>query len=133
MLKLLRMGLSFSESFGKGSIMTVMETNMKPGRELDALVAEKVMGWKIVSNRYECSDEQCNCRTGYLNDMHFLPNYSSDIAAAWEVAEKMDDTFTDLHRYKKDEWFCQMRKVCMRGDSAPHAICLAALKVIEGR
>lgn len=64
--------------------------DMPAGRTMDALVAEKVVGWK---KRY------CSCSDGVCGDMWFppdddcgcgyseisLPSYSSDIAAAWEV------------------------------------------------
>lgn len=56
---------------------------MEAGRELDALIAEKVMGL-----------ERCGCKCGlFLNEYHepFLePHYSTDIAAAWEVVEKLN-------------------------------------------
>ncbi|WP_028609218.1 BC1872 family protein [Paenibacillus harenae] len=45
---------------------------MKPGRELDALVAERVMG--II-----------------LPNIHNANFYSTDIDAAWELVEKMRD------------------------------------------
>ena len=54
-------------------------TNMS--RELDALVAEKVMGLPCLdippSDGRDCP--RCGC-----------PSYSIDIAAAWEVVEKME-------------------------------------------
>lgn len=42
-----------------------------PGKRLDSWIAEKVMGWSW----------------GIIGDL--IPAYSTDIAAAWEVVEKM--------------------------------------------
>ena len=75
-------------------------------RELDALVAEKVMGCKIVKfeNLYDEIEFVCGCveDKGYVHFPHgslglddeldtsrLLPKYSTDIAAAWQVVEKM--------------------------------------------
>src|SRR3990172_60826 len=58
------------------------------GRDLDAAVAE-ALGWDDIS---------INPSTGHLNGTHRLqstiirelvPRYSTDIAAAWELVEKM--------------------------------------------
>lgn len=60
---------------------------MEPGRELDALIADKVMGWK------ECGIEGLRTRTAWGKPSHFdcndprvrIPGFSTDISAAWEV------------------------------------------------
>jgi len=122
---------------------------MKPGRELDKLVAEKVMGWKsiglfevghgagvdIVSptgQRYYHSD-------GYAGETPY-PHYSTDIAAAWRVVEKIkgDKAFAGSIVL---QWDCGQWEVgyqhwdevqpLVSSDSAAHAICLAALKSVE--
>ncbi|HAM42103.1 MAG TPA: hypothetical protein DCP69_12450 [Candidatus Omnitrophica bacterium] len=64
------------------------------GRELDALVAEKVMGWTITAwasgepwgNReiFEPSGRGPHRKAAHV------PTYSTDIAAAWEVVKKLD-------------------------------------------
>ena len=87
---------------------------MKPGRDLDALIAEKVMG----------SENNC-------------PHYSTDITAAWEVVEKFHKIDVS-HTF--DGWFCSIDTSDeygqngtwshAQGQSAPHAICLAALNVV---
>lgn len=85
-------------------------TTLKPGRELDALVAEKVMGGE-------------------------LRPYSTDISAAWEVVEKYKWAEPEL-RYSDEQhcWVFSLHKAsgypneC--GDTAPHAICLAALRAV---
>ena len=64
---------------------------MKPGRELDALVAEHVMGWKLSADGSEWLDAD----EVYIEDAKYwriggnddiLPwSPSTDIAAAWQV------------------------------------------------
>ena len=107
---------------------------MKAGRELDALVAEKVMGW------VENTDPQGCCyiepHTG-VEHHSFAP--STDIAAAWEVLDAIGGNEFDA------EITCGMDGVsvginrtisgdhehCATGDTAPHAICLAALEAVR--
>lgn len=57
---------------------------MKPGRELDALIAEKVMRW----NR---EHDECGLPPGVYgsDNIQPFPHYSTDISAAWEVVEKI--------------------------------------------
>lgn len=96
-------------------------------RERDALVAEKVMGWNV----YQAS---------------WSP--TTDIAAAWEVVEKMDAEHRTLRvsRHPVMGWECEIfppypwREHTNEGvrvhstsysasaDTAPEAICLAALR-----
>jgi len=71
---------------------------LKAGRELDVLVAKQVMGWQIETdaaklkrlNRYiSCHEENGWWRTpegGWHCDP---PAYSSEIAATWQVVERM--------------------------------------------
>lgn len=70
------------------------------GRELDALVAEKVMGltreqwiFRCYVERHERDEEWCYNCTALIGDApadERVPNlYSTDIAAAWQVVEKM--------------------------------------------
>ena len=55
---------------------------MEPGRELDALVAEKVMGLTTGPDSYfDCAYEADDA-------LHF----STDIAAAWEVESTMNES-----------------------------------------
>lgn len=118
---------------------------MKAGRELDALIAEKVMGWKVVPGQYKHivppnaqleRSTFCEYVTSSLSVPAMkLPTYSTDIRAAWEIVEKLcpqEDEF-QLKRFNKKEWDCNfsyfMETSC-QADTAPHAICLAALKAV---
>lgn len=109
-----------------------VESAMKPSRELDALIAEKVIGTRPFESEHDGWLE-------YASGVRRMANYSTDISAAWEVVEKFDGyTVTKDKNYfdnsiqygsrieHKDRYYC-----CeMEGESAPHAICLAALKSV---
>jgi hypothetical protein len=58
---------------------------MKPGRELDALVAEKVMGMSH-KEMWGINDYREDGSPVYMPD---FPSYSEDIHAAWEVVESV--------------------------------------------
>lgn len=101
---------------------------MKPGQELDALIAEKVMGLKVNYEFYTCSDLCDN-----YDEMGYIPAYSTDIASAWEVVEKLlklhSVEFSYVHF--NSEWNVDIDdKIYVAADTAPHAICLAALKAV---
>lgn len=125
---------------------------MKPGRELDALIAQHVMGWIGVNaengtgypptanlNPYqEGLDFQAYERA--RNSYDFIPEYSTDISAAWEVVEKLK-VLTE-HNGKlfssRDPWL-SFARILSSYDSSfgetlwhmnPKEICLAALKAV---
>lgn len=118
-------------------------------RQIDALVAEKVMGWRYVYD-YD---------TIYTIDPdtdkpEIVPKYSTDIVAAWQVVEKLPyDPRPKGERYYECEgftlmklhdgrWFAgwyeiipyegshDMSEYSVVADTAPMAICLAALKAV---
>lgn len=139
---------------------------MKAGRELDALVAEKVMGLKRVmvymphvhssdSSHIEWLDENGpNGPWGKPLPKPLRP-YSTDIAAAWEVL--LTKFSFHFREYKEGSgsvgvaWtvgrcepagelvFCEIEmwngdgydRFVERADTAPLAICLAAVNAIE--
>src|SRR3990172_8418422 len=79
----------------RGAAVTPEQIDALPaGRELDALVAEKVMGWTITAwasgepwgNReiFEPSGRGPHRKAAHV------PTYSTDIAAAWEVVQKLE-------------------------------------------
>lgn len=102
---------------------------MKPGRELDALVAEKVMGWSPVGDEFDGAEF-----AAFL-DAH---PYSTDIAAAWEVFEKIQPAAICHAKFggknKLPEWVVarpdDMGDEIATAPTAPHAICLAALNAV---
>ena len=67
---------------------------LEAGRELDALVAEKVMGL-LVTNHGTAKIIYGKVEVDGKEHVTFSPvrPYSTDIAAAWEVVEKMSDDY----------------------------------------
>lgn len=109
---------------------------MDPGSELDALIAEKVMGFKV--GRFGHGDplEIITPRSEFFP----IPNYSTSIEAAWEVVEKLGilhGAFTLIQHPDSQpfsaltgKWHSGFGKFVGEADTAPHAICLAALKAV---
>lgn len=123
---------------------------MEAGRELDALIVDKVMGWAWNTHNPR-NHIMWNPDTGGVGIVVFhdggegdgviqvldVPYYSSDIAAAWEVIGKMIEqgTFINLghgglvwrvnistrYMYERLEF------EGITAESAPLAICRAAL------
>ena len=112
---------------------------LEAGHELDRLIAEKVMGWRKVFDEdqgdgmwilwvqqdgQEIYDQQ-------------LPKFSADIAAAWEVVEKLSQG-ESMVTVRTDRtalrWICiaetSTRTFSANESTAPLAICRAALKVV---
>ena len=111
---------------------------MPAGREMDALIAELVMGWRVEHEPYQFLDGEAG--TGYDDPGDFQP--STDIAAAWEVVERLN--LLDLYALKRsNEYDSQTagyevgEPSCGDGgrywdrlaeaETAPLAICRAAL------
>ena len=126
-------------------------------RELDALVAEKVMGCKPRLSaggtyyRCGCSDEESpeghdaiikQGAIGIFGAPIRLPYYSTNIAEAWNVIDKIvggkDSVKFELERLTygpaPGRWWVFLYRDTMRfsgfSDDAPRAICLAALKFV---
>lgn len=125
---------------------------MPAGREMDALIAEKVMGWTTYEEyvhgplmhgggmmtlyRGDGAQFKKDNTTHTWSVDCFCP--STDIAAAWEVVEKLaDEVYVEYgHRpsiqsHGNVGWLVRFR--FHRGtwaDTVPLAICRAALKVV---
>lgn len=122
------------------------------GRELDALVAEKVMECRVKRfvNGAGYDDACCTCKFGAHNIQDgpgcgFLKDYSCDIAAAWEVVETLraGGVYSLTLHTEDNGWRflinCTRKHPCGHetwntvdgvADTAPLAICLAALKAV---
>lgn len=110
--------------------MTIDE--LTAGRELDALVADKVMG-------------RFGPQLKTIEGMRSLPNYSTDIAAAWNVVErilaieKTKNTYLPVFSVQVAPDGCsavlQVGMGCLEvmdnASTVPLAICRAALKAVE--
>ena len=111
---------------------------MEAGRELDEIVAEKVMGWKW-DRRYPTSDPQFippegDPRLAWAAEWdergipEYLPEYSTDLGMAWEIVDRVRGSFSS------QQWEIWTHELCsnaqiLRGDT-PIIICLAALKAV---
>ena len=124
-----------------------MAKEMPAGREMDALIAEKIMGYTLSElslpayPKYKLFDIESGEFSGYVKE---VPHYSTDIAASWEVTEKITDqkhwAFKLRRLPGKDYMACFIRLTKTGRDdfeskpskTAPFAICRAALKAMGG-
>ncbi len=108
---------------------------MKPGRELDALVAKKVLGCQVAGQGAYIF---CGCPSfphGERSpDGMEIKHYSTDISSTWEVVEALKDQDFKLSYFPENKglWMAQFYDVrnTFFGESAAHAICVSALKSI---
>jgi hypothetical protein len=122
---------------------------MSAGREMDALIAEKVINLIICESPFKQPGYQGVILNGspyYNADGHghyrSVPFYSTDIAAAWEVVEELNKTrltyveFIDA-KIPGTAWRVVLfdqgegKTIVSLADTAPLAICRAALKATE--
>lgn len=119
-------------------------TDLSPGRELDAAVASRVMGWhdvkfQPIANAFgeKVLDEYAGHPPNDLLKNSIIPKYSTDIRFAFDVLEKLKSMamFAALVSAKGQPWVCKVNKdtafVEERADAAPLAICKAALKAMD--
>lgn len=132
---------------------------MEAGREMDALVAEKVMGYCVClltgkstmqvhptnnwghscGYRNDVPMARCyNCKKPvWLNKDYFSLKagapFSTSISAAWEVVEKMSSTPMGAFQLTemREGWEAHWPGVDVFAPTAPLAICRAALKTKE--
>lgn len=114
---------------------------MTSGRELDALIAEKVMGWIVAHSsegfyRWKPKPDNPN---SYSEWQEGLPHYSTNIADAWHVVEKLKEygNVVEVKCFRSGSVDVQVRggnindiRGAGNADTAPLAICLAALKAV---
>lgn len=128
--------------------MTVLDIDsMKAGHELNALVAEKVMGikvrWEITSWVEKNKIKSCEMPYEDNDDSEPILEYSSNIADVWLVVEKLKVLFDNYFeivwmgdfawnvRNHTDEGLCCKKEITAgHTQSAPLAICKAALKAV---
>jgi len=130
-----------------------MKTNLPPGRELDALIAEKIMGLHLFKYRHYNISGYMNCEVWVTDKKQALENietignvaidlksFSTSIEDAWAVVEKVGKRFClitqegPLRPNKTKAWFLKdidLGYPVSYGETAAHAICLAALRTLE--
>lgn len=110
---------------------------------MDALIAEKIMGYTLSElslpayPKYKLFGIESGEFSGYVKE---VPHYSTDIAAAWKVVEKMgnylfacgrtDDGIWEAYFFPVNSGIGKLSEA--HGDTAPSAICRAALKAMGG-
>lgn len=105
-------------------------------RSIDALVAEHVMGWENVQ-AFPIKKPGADW-FGYRGKQpaELIPSYSTDIKAAWEVVDWFLSYQMQFTLDFDDEWYVDLicstddgeRGIEIYAETAPMAICLAALK-----
>lgn len=112
-------------------------SEMPAGREMDVMVAKYIMVGMELASVMDCF----GCPMVYKDDeITCCPHYSTDIAAAWEVAERVRLTVTPAIGHGWEAAWCNASGSGERnwvgttngrkwhyGDTAPLAICRAAL------
>jgi hypothetical protein len=114
---------------------------MDAGRELDALIALRVLDWSEQNLRHA---QMANGDYFDYDGDTGLPRYSTDIAAAWQVVDQMSRSNWHLHlaqhigeweaifmRPINDPRFNRDQPGGVMADAAAVAICLAALKAVN--
>lgn len=126
-----------------------MSVIWEAGRDLDCLIAEKVMGWNVCDT---ADNDKAGIAPGQTTSAVRIPPYSTVLWSAWEVAEKvglfknsrhlfMDAVgVTEGATWTRTGWCWKVAQV-LGGDwspdviacedTAPLAICVAALRVME--
>lgn len=111
---------------------------LQAGPELDDLVAERACGFVIDRFTFEYDGMFKKCRVWVDNEgkKHNPKPYSTDIAAAWEVVEKMRELgwWIGIETVRGgDEWSVQMgsRRELISGP-LPLCVCRAALLAVGG-
>lgn len=108
---------------------------MDPGRELNTLVAKKVMGWKVHSRdiaQYMLATDDESSYQPVANVREWNP--SECIADAWVVVEKLARCQYGVGVQTIEGRYTAL--IALNGrtlgmasaDTAPHAICLAAIQ-----
>ena len=108
---------------------------LQPGREMDALIADKVMG--SVAEKVHIL-RACKAFPGYEHTGNYvcpeIPHYSTDMAAAWTVVEKIEPNTGPFILWQDEDGLfgCHFGDLSKAGyGEAPEAICRAALKVVD--
>ncbi len=99
-------------------------------RKIDSLIAEKVMGWKLEEgDTFDYWVFEKDGRKGSIIDRIWKP--TKDIADAWEVVEKIRPLgLFKLTESIEGSWWAEIQEYRVYNESAPLAICLAALKAV---
>jgi hypothetical protein len=122
------------------------EVSMAPGRTLDVAIAEKVMGWTVLSAiagkehvilgvmKSAIPKHPTGPIVAEVENQGPLPHFSTDPNVMWDIVNKVD-LFNGRALFRNNGKFVVTSIVPTRvlgpdeyiGESASHAVCLAAL------
>lgn len=105
-------------------------SELKAGRDLDALIAEKVMGWTRIPKERETLWQSPTAGSWPVT-LARIPKYSTDIAAAWKVVNALGGHF--ILRRQLSEWFVTINGEMAWAETAPLAICRAGIAATEAK
>lgn len=108
---------------------------MEAGSEMDALVAERIMGWKPEGYFHPGEEDQWEGWRDDKGDGGWVSpiGYSTELDCAWDVVEKMRTIPMGgfILTEQRDGWTAHWAGVDEFAPTAPLAICRAALKAME--
>lgn len=96
--------------------------NMPAGREMDAWIAE-IVGW-IIEDFTAISPRGSRWARNAHGDDDWLPYYSTDVLAAWEIIERYTDAVVEK---VGEHYYVNLFVDSAYAETAPLAICRAAL------
>jgi len=116
-------------------------------RKLDAMVAEKVMGWSLHGGLLvPPKDSPMRLWAARWDEdglPDWLPRYSTFISDAWKILEKFDGFSIDLHRFVDPQGYPPHLCECIiwfedgveigTGETMPMAICNAAINFAKNQ
>jgi hypothetical protein len=111
---------------------------MKPGPELDALIAEHIMGWKKIPIDSRGLTWMWDHKEACMwPDVQDCPQYSIDNNLAFKVAKEMGGVLTVTENLRQpgtdklawEAWFDPCEQDWAVGENPAHAICLSALLI----
>lgn len=115
--------------------------HLKPGEELDRIVAEKIMGW-LPHSRNTAFFVQANVANKVCNQVMAVVDEwkpSVNIKDAWIVVEKMvaDGKHVSIDclrivEHPVFQFICEVDSQATNAETAPWAICFAALRSLRG-
>lgn len=107
----------------------MQHTELVAGRTLDALIEERIFGNPI---DHEFDEPIVKARRDQYDECGILPAYSTDMAAAWQIVEKLDllDYWYLRHRAQWEVFETDQgdrEHILATADTAPLVLCRAAL------
>jgi hypothetical protein len=108
-------------------------TELQAGPEMDRAIVERLMAKEPPGPLVDFVRTEEGLKAVY-------PNYSTDIGAAWLVVEKMREQTHFINvEWTDSKWYCRIiwppfgewHQIANSADTAPLAICRAALAALE--